>query len=191
MREGASGTACDILKAPLYTRPQILMGLTQRETVVALLETYRDVLLPDLPAVGSITLRADSRLLQLNKLYHDGSYAELERVLKWMRNQGYQQAYEGVALHKLHWHVMEWYIRAEKVRRNVPRTMKKSGKVVQLRDVEGRLVTTPKIVYRRHKDAREKKVDLGVDWMLLSWDKVNPKGRRPQLPRDLLEVLAA
>jgi hypothetical protein len=165
------------------------MGLTQRETVVALLETWNDVILDG--ATDGITTRASSRALELSKLYHGGSYKELECVLKWMRNQGYQKAVEGHALHVLHWHVMEWYIRAEKVRREVPKTVKKGGKVTTLRDKEGRPVTIPRVVYRRHKDVREVKVDLGVTWLLEHWDEANPHGRRPQLPKELYEVMAA
>jgi hypothetical protein len=165
------------------------MSITPRETVVYLLETYQDVLLSERDGGAGST--RESRQLELSKMYHDGSYRELEAVLKWMRNQGYQQAYQGHALHKLHWHVMEWYLRAEKVRRNIPKTLKKGGKVVQLRDKDGYPVTTPKVIYRRHKDVREEKVHLGVSWMLENWDRVNPNGRRPQLPKDLYEVLAA
>lgn len=165
------------------------MALTPRDTVIALLETYSDVLLDG--TGDGITTRSTSRLLRMSDHYRDGSYQELEAVLKWMRNQGYQQSYQGHALHKLHWQVMEYYLRAEKVRRNIPKTVKKGGKVVQLRDKDGYPVTTPKMVYRRHKDVREEKAHLGVSWMLENWDVANPKGRRPQLPKDLYEVLAA
>jgi hypothetical protein len=163
--------------------------LAPRETVVYLLETYPDVLLSERDGVAGAT--RESRELHLSKMFHEGSYAELERTLKWMRNQGWQKAVDGVALHKLHWHVMEWYIRSERVRREIPKTAKKNGKVVVLRDKDGKPVTTPMMVYRRHPDVRQARVELGVTWLVEHWDEANPEGRRPQLPRELWEVMAA
>lgn len=110
---------------------------------------------------------------------------EFERLLGVMRNRARQEAYAGFALGKLRWHVMEWFVSPPRVRREEPVFVDgKGGKRRRLVGVDGRPVTRPRIVRLRHRDAREDRALLGLEWMAANWGLVS----EPMLPREMVEA---
>ena len=166
---------------------------TTLDTLIALLELYPDV---NCPAALTDRLRVSdsytSPSVMMDPLYHAGTFRELEESLRWMRNQAKQQAYRGVSVGVLRWHVRKWWIELEMVQRRVV--------VRRLRVKGGRLVEEFgwRMVPVRDPQVREQKALWGAEWIDLQWPllaaRAEAEGRAfrrvPQLPPDELKAVA-
>jgi len=113
---------------------------------------------------------------------------EVERLLGVMRNQARQQAFRGVSLGTLRWHVLAWYVNVDRVASWHPVKLRRgkrppvaSGQQV-LRDREGRWVPAVRVEHppRRDPQAREARALDGVAWMAERWSL----GHEPMLPAE-------
>jgi hypothetical protein len=139
----------------------------QRDKVKAMPARYRDAL-----HQGSLGLSHeafDSRLMLFGPDFNQ-ALRELDRCLTLMRKRGYQEAIQGVPLKTIRFHLVAWYIDVDYVQ--VPIYTRKATK-------RG-WVNTPSgfhLEVRRHRDAREQKAELGVQWIAdhFNWDNVHLK----------------
>lgn len=170
-----------------------LKPLTRFETVVALLDTYHDA--QETLQAGANMGDGDGGYLTMPNLWHQGSYAELERVLRTMRSLAKQKvvrytdngAEKTMPLGTAYWHAREWWIDstcrialacpncppADRKRfERLPHKHKgKPNKPILVRDLA------------RHPDAREVKAMAGAQWIA---DQMRGS---PQLPLPFLENL--
>lgn len=169
--------------------------------MVALLDTYND---------ARETLQAGAKgeggggYLQMPNLWHQGSYADLERTLLVMRALGQKGSImeygtgQRMSLRIAYWHVDQWWISAERrVARacpwcvenkpagyrgkfyNLPHTHpNKKGKTVEIEPTKA-----PIRDIIRHRDANETKAHAGAQWIA---DRMPGS---PQLPLPFLENL--
>lgn len=117
---------------------------------------YRDALYEQKPGIASADSH-DSRRLQLPRDFNN-AMRELDRCLSKMRNQGNQQAIHGVPLKTIRFHVIAWYIDVDYVQTPIyTHRANRKGWV--------RTLTGYKLEPRRHREAREPKAQLGVEWI--------------------------
>ncbi len=157
--------------------------LSQRETIIELARTLNNARdadgLTDEPSGD----RSD-RLLLNAYIYHQGSYAELERCLYRLRDW-HQECY---------WHFTERYLASERRQTlGCPECGQATEAGVQhmhrvnrkLRKVE----RGPIIEERWHSDVDLARVDRALDFLVIDWAR--HEARPPQLPVELFQVLAA
>lgn len=155
-----------------------MRALSAQEIVVELLSTYRDVAGAGERGEGSD--RADDRLLLMSPLYHEGTYAELERCLHVLRCR--ERA--------LHWHVAERYLRStRRVTLGCPGCGRPTPEGAQHSHHDGlrtRRFERGRIVELRwHPHVDLRKVDAGVDWL------VREHRGTPYLPREIFLLVAS
>lgn len=152
--------------------------LSAHEIVVEMLRSYSEVCGPGEKGAGSDL--SDDRILMLNPLWSQGSYAELYRCLYLMREREAN----------LYWHTAERYIRAttritqgcsecrQETRPGTRHTHFVDGS--KLRPERGPIVQE---VWRRGVDLG--KVEAGVEWI------VREHNGPPYLPQELYSLIAA
>lgn len=111
-------------------------------------------------------------------------YRELERLLRRMRNQGHQQAVEGVSLKTLYWHVGEWYLRSES------HPVYPAPRLVRYRQrgvlhEEARPAGSHSVRVTRHRDVRPVRVRLGLVWLDREWPA---NVGEPMVPDEILKA---
>jgi hypothetical protein len=111
---------------------------------------------------------------------------EVERLLAVMRSQAKQQAYKGFGLGVLRFHVVAWYVDAERVASWYPIELKRGRRTQvptgqQILRRQGRWVPAVRVEHppRRDPMARRDRAELGVEWMAKHWGL----GREPMVPR--------
>lgn len=169
--------------------------LSTGDVIRELLKTFNDAATPGGAGQGIRTSGADDAVLWMSREWHEGSYAQLEQALKRMRNQGSQQAVEGIPLRTLWWHIDQRYIRVERRRRLTYKTTRKGGKTYILKDKNGNPIEDPKMVevYTREyaavpKAKQELCERLGIGWLVAEFDRM---GVVPFLPSETWERVAA
>lgn len=151
--------------------------MTRRQTVIELLKTLTEVREPLGPAGSESRAGHDSRLLLMTPEYTEGTYAELERCLKLMREK------EPV----WHWHVSERYIRSvSKPEDVIVSERRKSGKRVKVKQRQVVERWHAKVdVCRVCRGSACCKVQRGVSWIL-----AHHRGK-PRLPKEIERLVAA
>jgi hypothetical protein len=153
-------------------------ALTAHETIVEMLRSYNEVCGPGERGEGSDP--SDDRVLMMNPLWSQGSYAELYRCLYEMRN-------EELALY---WHVAERYLRLRH-RRTIgcPECRLETRDGVRhthfANGARTRFERQPFLqeVWDPRVDLR--KVDAGVDWL------VREHRGTPYLPGEIFLLVAS
>ena len=124
---------------------------------------------------------------------------ELERLLALMRKRAKQESvrwwdddakrWRSASLGTLRFHVLAWYVNASRVGQWRPIEVKKGRKLKLptgqdvLRTRSGRIVPARHhVTVTRHRDAREDRARLGVEWMALRWSLGHEPEARPMLP---------
>lgn len=142
---------------------------SKRQTIIVLLETYRDVIGVQSSATAG-EREADSRALEYSNAYRQGSYAELEQLMGRMRTEA----------QSLHWHLSERYLRSTRKPQPVTRTGNRwtihTNQAVIGEDTtkkrKGKYrgeVTETRIVETWNPKVRQGKVDRGLDWLTRHW----------------------
>jgi len=157
--------------------------LSQRETIIELTRTLSEARDAD-GLTGEPSGDRSDRLLLLSHIYHQGSYAELERCLCRLRDW-HQGCY---------WHFTQRYAAIERRQtlgcpecgratevgvQHIHRVNRKSRKVAR----------GPIIEERWHPGVDMTRVDRALDFLEADWKR--HEVRPPQLPVELFQVLAA
>jgi hypothetical protein len=154
--------------------------LTRRDTLIELIRSLEDVLLDENGSPGD---RRDSRILKHHPLYHQGSYAELERTLRLCRDR------QPVS----YWHLAERYIRCRRRHLDVKvvngRYQLPSYTAAQYDNsgrFKGKTLTVKDVQVETWNPAvRLGKVDRALDFLSHQF-----RGA-PTLPREILDAVAA
>lgn len=151
------------------------------------------------PSMGPDRIRGDGDSVALMPKTYTPTVREFERLLRVMRNQAKQKAHAGYALGKLRWHIMAWYVDAVSVVESRQLWVSaKGGKRVPAKNADGTPAVVRTVAYRRDRDAREDRAQLGLEWMAQEWEdrvwdakKRNWLIREPFLPKELGEYQKA
>jgi hypothetical protein len=144
--------------------------LSNEEIVLELLRTFNE---------AQATLNAGAgvpgdgaSVVQMGPMWRDGSYADLEKVLRGMRSES--TVYMGVAVATLYWHIAERYLRSS-TRVEVTNRKTRSGG-----GVDRRVVRVYSAAYCRLPEAKQLAGrGLALRWLVARFEE---EGKTPVLP---------
>lgn len=149
------------------------MTRTRREALVYLLETLEEAACPDHCANerGARSFETEHRM---SRMYHEGSYRQLEDALDWLKRQhaAIQLGSERVTGRLLWYHVIGFYRAAYTIRFGCPVCLEiapPEGLLHRHRDERGitsKVVSQPIRIYQREPWVRTALADAGVDRLL-------------------------
>lgn len=143
-----------------------------------LLRTLADALVDWQPSADG------SGVTFMPSMYHEGSYAELERALAEMRESGHRPQWWHVC-HRYRWGVEQWLV--------APVTRTQTGQIIHLPANTELVASGPAVgpkhalvrVYRWHDRVRPVLVAEGVEWLVLNMYQGDYG--RINLPRSVLD----
>jgi hypothetical protein len=149
------------------------MILNRREALVHLLQTLDDALGAD-QNPPSRSAGGGSPEHRMSRMYHEGSYRQLEAALAWLKEQPCRYPVGASMLNgRMLWHhVVSWYQAPYMIRYGCPVCMEiapPEGLIHRHRDGHGhtiKVVSQPIRVYRRASWVREDFASAGVDALL-------------------------
>ena len=149
------------------------MTLTRRQALVHLLETLDDALGSD-QCGNARSAGGGSPEHRMSRMYHEGSYRQLEDALDWLKRQhaACRVGAERVTGRLLWYHVVAYYGAPYTIRYGCPvchEIAPPEGLLHRHRNGYGhitKVVSTPIRVYRRDPWVREDLVDAGVELLL-------------------------